>query len=246
MQFFIVLGFANVVLKPKADYKFDREYVAISAVLLIFVALPLMAPSFNLLNVTRTYHLSLLLLGPFCVVGGESFFSFAAKLGKSSVPFVKPRTLTLVVVIFLFLFETGFIYEITGDLSYSVPLSMYRMNRVLFYGSGYLTEDQDVSGAHWLRSCVDLTDRTLISADRVSVNQPLTSYAVFPRDQTQILSNATSFNGANIYVYLRNFNTRDGKIFGVGRVWNMNDTSLRLEALDKIYTNAGNEILFKP
>ncbi len=52
----------------------------------------------------------------------------------------------------------------------------------------------------------------------------------------------------NEYVYLRNFNTFDGKIYGQGyvsgRVWNNSDISPRLGSLNKIYTNGGCEILF--
>ena len=242
LQFFIVLGVANVVLKHKTGYRFDREYVAMSAVMLIFVVLPLIAPSFNLLNVTRTYHLSLLFLAPFSIIGGSWFFSFLIKLRKSYVPFI----LTLTVVLALFLFETGFIYEVTGDVSFSIPLSMHRMNRARVYGNGYLMECLDIAGAEWLRSNVATTADMVVYGDIVSAYLPLTSYGVFPRDHTEILSNFTSFN-TNAYVYLRNFNTFDGKILGTGgRVWNTSDISPSLEALDKIYTNGGSEIFSTP
>jgi len=204
----------------------------------------LVAPSFNLLNVTRTYHISLLLLAPFCVIGGNSFFSFFLRFRRNFLPFF----LTTVVVVSLFLFETGFVYEITEDTSYSISLSKYRMDRVLFYGVGYLTESFDVSAARWLRPNIVLTANTLIYADVVSISFPLTSYAVFPRAQTEILTNATSFDRTNAYVYLRKFNTIDGKIFGrgyvFGHVWNTSDLSSSLIAFNKIYTNGGSEIFF--
>ncbi len=243
-QFFTVLGVACIVLRHKKSYKFDREYVTMSVFMLIFAMLPLVAPSFNLLNVTRMYHISLLFLAPFCVIGGNWFFSFLPKLRKSIRPFI----LTLIVVTSLFLFETGFIYEITRDVSYSVPLSIYRMNRAMFYGNGYITERVDVVGAEWLHSNIVLTANTIVYADVVSVWFPLTSYALIPRDHTEILSNVTFFNVTSAYVYLRNFNTLDGRILGegyvLGHVWNTSDVSPRFEALDKIYTNGGSEIFF--
>jgi len=244
VQFFIVLGVVSLVLKRGNGYKFDHEYVVMSLTMLVFVLLPLVAPSFDLLNVTRTYHISLLLLAPFCIIGGSSFFSFYPRFRRNFLPFF----LTSIIVTSLFLFETGFVYEITEDESYSIPLSKYRMNRVYSFGVGYLTESADVSSAQWLRSNIVLTANTFIYADVVSVSFVLTSYAVFPRSQTEILTNATPFDRVNAYVYLRNFNTFDGKILGrgytLGHVWNTSDLSSRLTAFNTIYTNGGSEIFF--
>jgi len=178
-------------------------------------------------------------------MGGSWFFSISPKLRKSYMP----STLILIVVVSLFLFETGFIWEVTGDVSYSVPLSMHRMNRAMVYGIGYVTESVDVAGAEWLHSNIVITASTIVYADVVSVWFPLTSYAVFPRDHAEVLANATFFlKGMSSYVYLRNFNTLDGKILGqgymLGHVWNTSDVSPRSEALDKIYTNGGSEIFF--
>lgn len=238
-QFFIILGIASIILKRKKGYKFDHEYITMSLFMLTFVVFPLVAPSFNLLNITRMYHISLLFLAPFCVVGGNLFFSILLKPRKTFVPFI----LTLVVVS-LFLFETGFIYEITQDVSYSVPLSMHRMDRSMVYGNGYLSESMDVFGAQWLRSNIVFTENTMIYGDRVSIiKSPLTSYAVFPPDDMEALSNVTSFDATYAYVYLRNFNTLDGKIFGqAGNVWNTSDMRPLFKGLDKIYTNGGSEI----
>lgn len=242
VQFFIVLGVVSFVMKREKGYKFDPEYVVMSLTVLVFALLPLAAPSFNLLNVTRTYHISLLLLAPFCMIGGNSLFSFYPRFRRNFLPFF----FTSIIVTSLFLFETGFVYEITGDESYSIPLSKYRMNRAYSYGVGYLTESVDVSSAKWLRSNIVLTASTFIYADIVSMSFVLTSYAVFPRSQTEILTNATPFDRMSAYVYLRNFNTFDGKILGrgytLGHVWNTSDLSSRLTAFNKIYTNGGSEV----
>lgn len=245
-QFFIVLGFVTLVLKRTLaynSYKIDREYVAMSGFMLTSLLLIIVAPSFNLLNTTRLYHSSILFLAPFCIMGSNWFFSILPKLRK---PFAA-SILTIIVVVSLFLFETGFVYEVTKDVSYSRPLSMYRMDRTIVYGYGYFVEGMDVASAEWLHSNVVLTEKTLIYADIVSVMIPLTSYGVFPRLQTEILTNATTFDHPNAYAYLRNFNTFDGEIFGIGyrsgRIWNTNDLSSNLTTLNKIYTNGGSEIL---
>lgn len=240
-QFFIVLGIASVILKRNKDYKFDLEYIVMSLLMLIFVLSPLVVPGFNLLNMTRMYHVSILFLALFCIIGGNWFFSLLPKLPKKDqVPFI----LTLIVVMPLFLFETGFIYEVTKDVSYSVPLSMYRMDRTTVYAYEYLSESVDVFGAKWLRSNIAFAENTTIYGDQVSViKSPLTSYAVFPLDRMKVLSNVTSLRGAFDYVYLRNFNTFDGKIFGEAEIlWNISDISPILEDLNRVYTNGGSEI----
>jgi len=182
-------------------------------------------------------------------MGGISFFSFLPKLREKRI---NPFLITSLVIISLFLFETGFVYELTGDMSYSTSLSKYRMNRTLYYGVGYLTESTDVYSAVWLHSNLGLTANTRVYADVVSASFPLTSYAVFPRSQTEILTNATTFNPADAgkYVYLRNYNIFDGKIFGKGyiegHIWNTSDLAPQLMANNKIYTNGGSEIYIIP
>lgn len=247
VQFFIILGIALVVLKKKIVSNLDYEYFLMSLAMLVFALIPLVAPSFNLLNVTRTYHISLLFLAPFFVMGGISFFSSLPKFREKRI---NPFLIISLVIISLFLFETGFVYELTGDVSYSTSLSKYRMNRTLYYGVGYLTESVDVYSAMWLHSNLGLTANTRVYADVVSASFPLTSYAVFPRSQTEILTNTTTFDRSGAYVYLRNFNTFDGKIFGKGyiegRVWNTSDIIPQLMATSKIYTNGGTEIYLVP
>lgn len=257
VQFFIVLGIARVILKQKKYHKFDREYTVMSLFMLIFAVSPLAVPSFNLLNMTRMYHVSLLFLAPFCIIGGKWFFSLLPPLRtrlptKNYLPFI----LISIAVTSLFLFETGFIYEVTGDVSYSVPLSMYRMDRVTVYGYEYISESVDVFGAKWLHSNIAFDENTRIYGDQISViKSPLTSYAFLPLDQMKVLSNVTSFNVpctrahacAYDYVYLRNFNTFDGKIFGEAEMlWNISQINPLLEDLDKIYTNGGSEVYIGP
>lgn len=244
-QFFMVLGVTVVLLKLRKGYQFDREYVTMSTLMLAFIISPLVLPSFNLLNITRMYHMSLLFLAPFCIVGGNFLFSFLPRLPKSYMPSI----LTLIVITSLFLFETGFVYEVSGDVSYSVPLSLYRMNRTLVYGRGYLAESADVAGVQWLHSNVILNPEmpTTIYADSVSIYCRLISYGRLSSDYTDILFNGTYFDSTDVYVYLRRFNTFDGKIALMEGQWlNTSDLDPRLEALDEIYTNGGSEVFATP
>jgi uncharacterized membrane protein len=127
---------------------------------------------------------------------------------------------------------------------------MYRMPRSMIYSRGIITESVDVAGAGWLQTNVAVTSYTLVYADFVTAMYPLTSYGVFPRDQTEILSNSSALNHQNAYVYLRAFNTVDNKIYGkgwdIGHIWNTSDLNPQLTSIDKIYTNGATEIYFIP
>ncbi len=238
-QFFIVSGVAAILLRSKTNYRFDREYTILSALMLAFVISPLVLPSFNLLNITRMYHMSLLFLAPFSIVGGDLVLTQFTELRKSHMVTIANS----IIIASLFLFESGFIYEVTGDVSYSIPLSLYRKDRASIYGRGYLTEHLDVIGAEWLSSNVVLKENMTIYADGISVFCGLNSYGVLPSDYAEMLDNSTRLKNADAYVYLRKFNTFDGKIALTRQQWlNTSDISLELEALHKIYSNGGAEI----
>jgi len=238
-QFFIVSGVAAILLRSKTNYRFDREYTILSALMLAFVISPLVLPSFNLLNITRMYHMSLLFLAPFSIVGGELVLTHFTELRRSDMVLI----VNSVIIASLFLFESGLIYEVTGDVSYSVPLSLYRKDRASIYGRGYLTEQLDVIGAQWLSSNVILRENMTIYADGISVFCGLNSYGAVPSDYAEMLDNSTYLRNTDAYVYLRKFNTFDGRIALARQQWlNTSDISLELEALHKIYSNGGAEI----
>ena len=246
-QVFIVLG-VILVASNRIQHRFDKEYVFLSSCMLVFLVAPLVAPSFGLMNMTRTYHIALLFLAPFCILGGVSFFSFLIKRFSARKGSFVALFLISVVVCSLFLFETGFVYEITKDVSYSVPLSMYRMDKTLIYGYEYLSKQLDVAGALWLRSSIAMTNHTSIYGDIVSIiKSPLTSYAAFPLDHMLPLSNVTTFAGTSSYVYLRAYNVANGVVIGESQYqWNTSDLKPVLGNLHKVYANGGSEIYSLP
>jgi len=116
-QIVIVVGFFMFLRGKK------RSYYVLATSCALLLALCIFVPGVSsILNITRFYHLSLFLLAPAFIVGGELVF----------------RNLKVVAVCILipyFLFTSGFVFEaikseeITKlDIPYSVPLSDYRID----------------------------------------------------------------------------------------------------------------------
>jgi len=246
VQLLIVIGVAAISFKKAFSSKLPRDYVVMCCGIFVFVILSfILVPSLNILNTTRLYHISLILLAPIAFIGGTFVLShFRLKATKSLL-------LIAIIIMGLFLFETGLIYEVTDDLSYSIPLSRYRLPRSMVYGGGYLTEARDVFGAEWLSQNVPLKSTSVVYADSISRYFVLTSYGGISRDYVLTLFNSTLIRGEKAYVFLRTFNTENGQLpdfTGGGTLEasfnNMSDLAFQLESFNTVYNNGGSEILF--
>jgi len=120
--FLIVVGFVVTVITRQRGINFDIQYLLLSCgalgVCIGGVALPCFASA---LNTSRLYQMSLILLAPFCVIGGMALIS-----GLRSSIFEQPsrslQVLSLFCSIFL-LFNCGWIYEVCQDERTSFALS---------------------------------------------------------------------------------------------------------------------------
>jgi uncharacterized membrane protein len=86
----------------------------------ILAALTIVPGLANTLNMTRFYHILLMLLAPFCIVGIWMFVKFLTK---------KERPIwCLMVVVFwsLILVQDKYVYEAAKNESWSIPLSVVR------------------------------------------------------------------------------------------------------------------------
>lgn len=156
-QLFIVVGLAKLFVTPQ-DFRVKIEYIALSIVAGLILLACIVIPTFSAyLNVTRFYHISLFLLAPFCILGGEAIWQGASKLARavSSKLRVKRglalstnpngsnsaclRFLAVAILIPYFLFNAGFFFEVTGSERYgvndspsSMALSSYRFDMPVF------------------------------------------------------------------------------------------------------------------
>lgn len=138
--FLIIIGFVITVVVRQEGINFDTRYLLLSCgalgICIGGVALPYFASA---LNTSRLYQISLILLAPFCVVGGVVIFSgFRSLFGGPT------RSLQILSVFFglFLLFNCGWIYEFTHDVPTSFALNNTMDSPVFNEGEVY--------GATWL------------------------------------------------------------------------------------------------
>ena len=142
----IALSIFNMIFKHRLSNR-KGEYQALAAAsgLMLFacIAIPYFSQYFD---ATRFFGISLLVLSPFCISGIEDVFKgivWALKLvlSKSGHFFLKPAFLYSIILLFLiplYLFNTGYIFEITktkyiaGQIPTSVALSDYRVDSTVY------------------------------------------------------------------------------------------------------------------
>lgn len=146
VNFFIFIGIVALLLK-RVKGRFDKGYMVFTIVNFAFLLGGILIPYFaSAIGTTRLYHVSLLILAPFAVIGGEFIWS-KFKLSRSSKNYriVKidfPKILSLFLMMFL-LFSSGFVYEIARDHPSSISL-----NKNIDFPS---FNDQEVMAAKYLR-----------------------------------------------------------------------------------------------
>ncbi|MBT9151299.1 MAG: hypothetical protein DDT40_01490 [candidate division WS2 bacterium] len=149
-QFFIAVGILMVLLNQK-QRKIEREYLALAVLAFGFCLAGLAIPHFAAtVNTSRLYHITLLFLSPFCVIGGIAVFSKAAGLIKNLVKTqcANTSTETPIKVLSVFfaiylLFNSGLINEIVGQ-PISFSLSKTEVSRPHF-------NEQEFNAARWLK-----------------------------------------------------------------------------------------------
>jgi len=235
-QFLIVIGFFGLVTK-RVKFRLDNEYFAFSCVAMAFLAALILVPGLaNTMNMSRFYHVLLFFLAPLCIIGAEFIVELVFKREKE----VAVSVLLVIVLVPYFLFQTGFMYEVTGSDSWSIPLSGYRMNALRLYGQYGFTDSYSVYGARWLSNNVDVENSVLYADERTCINV-LTIYGVIYSDYVNKLSNATTV-AHNGVVYLGTLNVVEGAI-PFGRLsWNSSELSSVFGDLDVVYANGGSEI----
>jgi uncharacterized membrane protein len=257
IEVFIVLGFFSVVTK-RTNIRLNNEYVAFSWVCVGLLAATVLLPGFaQTLNVERFYHISLFFLAPFCVIGAEvligvltyfsSYRKFKPRQKLDREMRWKPTILLLAILLLYFLFQTNFLYEISGSESWSIPLSKQRLDPIQLYESYAYIDESDVFGARWLVKSIDLKHTTLF-ADAGSISGVLTSYGMIYRGDVEGLSNTTKVS-ANGTVYMSRMNVVDGLMIQGhtlgGAISNTSVIFPMLDITNQVYTNGACEIYEK-
>jgi hypothetical protein len=210
----------------------------------------------------------LIFLSPLFVIGAEAFFkTFLGIRKRKKIPSLKDETkrssyaliLTLIILVAFFLFQTGVVYEITGDPNpSSLPLSFYKMQN-----SSLLIHESDVFSASWLSRYGDI-NHMITYADTISVTHVLESYSNISIGMIFLLSNSTEITrpdgiinfvspklAGSSYIYLSQFNVisgivwwyqREGISYKIADLPIMNNTN---SFVNRVYSNGESEIYFR-
>jgi uncharacterized membrane protein len=209
--FFILIGFIKFIVDRKKQ-KFDPEYFLLLSVNTAILLTCVIIPMFSLmLQMDRMYHVTLLFISPLFVIGGRAFFEGVFKIlhvKKEKKRETCSLILTLAVLVTFFLFQTGFVYEVTKDpVPSSISLSKYRMDEYTKRTLG-LVDENDFFGATWLSEYGNLKYARVYS-DVKSKTQVLTDSLIDVNDSVSVLSNTTVFANPS-YLYLGRYNTMTG------------------------------------
>jgi len=147
--------------------------------------------------------------------------------------------LLLTVLVPYFLFQTGFVYEVTGNDSWSVPLSKYRMPAYRLYGQLGYTTAYSIFGAEWVSENVAIEYRQIYADAWARVNE-LRAYGSVYVGYVETLSNTTRI-AANGIVYLSSLNIIEETVVGSHYMWNTSELGF-LSDLNIIYSNGGCEV----
>jgi len=236
-ELLIIVGVAIMMIK-KENAKFGHEYAILSVLNLMILVMAIVLPNFaRYFRMERFYQVSLLFLAPFFVLGGEAVFDFITRRKHQALAL----KLILIVLIPFFLFETGFIYEVTRDYSYSIPLSNYRMDLLSKYDR--IVDGKEVVAANWLL-VNSVSSKTLVYGDYISTYKVLTSYALMSGETLRELLNTTQFTSGSNYVYLREVNTICDVMRSQFFNWNTSDVQWILNNQSLIYSNKDSMIFF--
>jgi len=256
-QLLIVIGIIGLILKRKQS-QFNQEYSSMSVTSLSILLMAIFLPKFAAgLNMSRFYHIALFFLAPFCVIGGililgsianikSRFFSASRKFNWAIYDYVKKPWLFLIAVLLisLFLFQVGFIYEITGDVPTSISLSKDRMNSWTIYMNQLYVDEQEVIASKWLSKYEN--NKSMIYAD-AGPNRYLTSYGLIPLERVSIMDPKIQKETSGwSYFFFGRLSVVNNEIVGYNAVWNNTDFSYILNNTNKIYSSGASDIYCSP
>jgi len=230
-EFLIIVGFLELVISKKRESQYSREYIVIATINMAIIALNILLPRLaDTLLMSRFYQTTLIILAPLAVLGGETVIKYIPKIKiqKLDLPI-----LAIIIFIPLFLFQTGFVYELARVRNFSFALSMYRWDEIEIYR--YFTNLREVSSAQWLSRNINISN-TFVYSDIASQFNVLTGYGMIERGRVRILSNITRPNSGE-FAYLASLN-----LIGEGRIFNIDEVSFLIEENCKVYSNGECEL----
>lgn len=239
---FIVVGFLKLITKRK-ETGFEQHYTILSALNLAIIAMNLLLPRLaDTFLMSRFYQTTLIILAPVGILGGQTILEYIPKINLKKF---SASILAITILTPLFLFQTGYIYEIAKVCNESMPLSMHRWDDLKLHHS--IVETEEVLGAKWL-SKYTTPSNIFVYSDIISKFQVLTAYGTIERGRIILLTNTTktALNNGD-FVFLGYRNIISGKIeTHLANTGNFNFNTTELSHIfneqNKIYSNGECEI----
>jgi uncharacterized membrane protein len=252
-EFLVTVGLGAALLK-RSRFKIANPYIALAAASYAILVACIVIPNFaSALNVTRLYHISLIVLAPFFVLGALTVFRFlhsttTLKKERKDIPL---KAISVFLIIFL-LFDSNFLYATISHDADSIALSKNThvpvFSDACFAGASWWYNVRDnrsyiyTGGTMWL---------LLGSFDWVSF-----SYGRLEGGHIRLLNVGTNAKpdssqqvdvsqvAHNSYVYLGATNTKNGNIT-VNFAGNVVDVTRNVTAgRDKVYDSGDAQLYY--
>jgi len=235
----VVIGLLSLLLKQRRSF-FADDYNVIAFFNMLLVVACIVVPNLaTTFNMTRFYHVSLFFLAPFLVVGGIVVLRFFSRKRVKEKYIM--TVVVLAVLIPFFLFQTGFVYEVTREDSWALPISAYRFSALKLSSIGVLGEGE-VSGAIWLSQSSN--SKRYVYADIMS----RAIFAYVGVQNSVWLSLAMPIIRGS-YLYLSDYNVFDGVVlssYGSEGSFNVTQLVPNPSETDLIYCSGSCEIYQVP
>jgi uncharacterized membrane protein len=253
---FLIIGVLSIILRLKGKEIFPKFKVILtvaSGILVLSILVPSIASS---INFSRFYGITLLLISPCFVFGGQTVlekigivWTKIKRIRKCKSASKNPnieRSMVLIGIILsaYFLSQVGFVNEATNDViaGYTINLSRTIMSndnqiKISLYGT-YIAE-QDVFSASWLQSH-KVANAEVFSDFRLEHNV-LVSYGLIPDKLLIPIANSTIFP-QDSFIYLGTLNVVNGVITTLTGDFNTTEISTSLNQNDIVYSNSNSEI----
>lgn len=266
IQFFTVVGVVRLWKEVRLKIV-TRELFSYVLTSSAFLGLSVVLPYFSTgLNLTRVYQVALFFLSFTCIVGGiTTFRTIYEKLSvfrfRLSPILVRNRYTRLIretsllsvafIVILFFLFNVGFVQELSGSTPVSVALGFNRMRTgeesLKVFSYWFYIPQSDIESAKWIS--LNRAGSLRVCADVHAINNVLTSYGAFNRLDTFILNrDFEAYSARDCYIYLRYLNVVEGLAAGpkMNEVWHVTEVSQVFNVTNRVYCSGASEIWVSP
>ena len=261
----LIVGFFRLVFRPSSlGPKLKAEYISLTIVsafiLLGIFALPSMSYG---LGTSRIWQITLLLMSPLFIFGGEAIASGIAKVvGVFRKGFASFRSgydsrailcfPVLLILIPYFIFNSGVVFELSKsqtthfiDIPYSIALSSHRVEMTTTFTK------QDVTAADWLDTVAKENQPIYVDHHSDKLLGCQLGWHFEARGRMQGFAYMPKEISASSYIYLGTWNTQK-RLLVFGTVYagrksisfdNLPEVVSYMEQSDRIYSNNGAEIL---